>query len=219
MTLTTAITSVEAHSESIIEKKSKITHVSINEKIHLDSTLEYNLSPLEKLKQIKFERERKLQVTLEAYQAARVEQDRLAELERQRKIAEAKRKEAEEREKKKQIQVSRSTQEVHRSFTVEATGYVSDCYGCSGTTKSGKNVTSTIHHKGNRIIAVDRDVIPLYSIVKVEHEGVSFIAYALDIGGGIKGYEIDILMSSEREAYSFGRRKVSVSVLREGRGN
>jgi len=79
-------------------------------------------------------------------------------------------------------------------------------------------VSNTVYHKGERIIAVDPNVVPLYSIVKVEYEGVSFLAYALDTGGDIIKNRIDILMSTKSEAREFGRRNVTITIIREGKG-
>src|SRR5574342_217478 len=74
-----------------------------------------------------------------------------------------------------------------RQLNMELTFYVADCRGCSGITKSGIEVTNTIYYKNMRIIATDPQVIPLHSIVKVETENESYIAYAADTGGAIKG--------------------------------
>jgi 3D (Asp-Asp-Asp) domain-containing protein len=102
------------------------------------------------------------------------------------------------------------------SIVFEATAYTPYCYGCSGTTSTGYNVTNTIRYKGMRIIATDRRIVPLYSIVKISYDNTEFYAISMDVGGGIKGYEIDLLVNNEREANTFGRRKVMVEIIRYG---
>ena len=98
--------------------------------------------------------------------------------------------------------------------TFHATAYVSNCIGCSGFTYRGLDVRNTIYTpKGNRVIAVDPNVIELGSLVKVRYGNTQFIAKASDIGSAINQKEVDILMSSKRKAYEFGRRKVQIEIL------
>lgn len=96
----------------------------------------------------------------------------------------------------------------------EATFYTAFCpSGCTGITATGINVQNTIYHAGKRIIAVDPNVIPLGSHVRVTLEdGTSFEATALDVGGDIRGDRIDILVKTREEAYRLGRQKVRVEV-------
>lgn len=65
------------------------------------------------------------------------------------------------------------------------------------------------------MIAVDPRKIPLGSVVRITlQNGDSFTAIASDTGGAIKGFRIDILVSNVSEAWSFGRQKVSVKILK-----
>ncbi len=61
------------------------------------------------------------------------------------------------------------------------------------------------------VIAVDPRVIPLGTRVYVDGYGP---AIAGDIGSAIKGHRIDVCFSSRREAMRWGRRNVTVVVLR-----
>lgn len=100
--------------------------------------------------------------------------------------------------------------------TFEATFYTAFCpTGCTGVTASGYDVSNTIYSpEGYRVIAVDRNVIPLNSVVKVTlSNGDSFTAKALDTGGAIKGSRIDVLVASRDEAYRLGRMSASVEVI------
>jgi 3D (Asp-Asp-Asp) domain-containing protein len=103
-----------------------------------------------------------------------------------------------------------------RKLDMIATYYTADCGGCSGTTKTGIDVSSNIYYKGLRVIAVDPNLIKLHSIVKVETETQSFYAYAADTGSAIKNNVIDVLVSNENEAIKLGRQKAKVTILREG---
>jgi 3D (Asp-Asp-Asp) domain-containing protein len=121
-------------------------------------------------------------------------------------------------EEKKEI-ASRG-EEVHKSFGVEATAYTAFCdTGCVGVTRVGIDVSQTIYYKGKRIIAVDPKVVPLHSIVKVEYDDESFLAYAADTGGNIKKFRIDILVETKQEAIEFGRRMAELTIVREGKGD
>lgn len=87
--------------------------------------------------------------------------------------------------------------------------------GCIGITKTGYDVSETIYYEGMRVIAVDPDVIPLYSIVEIKAGETTFTAIALDTGGLIKGNIIDLLVETESEAYKWGRRHVKVRIVEE----
>lgn len=96
------------------------------------------------------------------------------------------------------------------TMTVEATYYTAGCKGCSGITYTGVDVRDTIYNSaGERIIAVDPNVIPLGS--KVLIEGTTY--RASDIGSAIKGKRIDILVSSKKEAKRNGRHDITIKVL------
>lgn len=99
---------------------------------------------------------------------------------------------------------------------VEATFYTSKCNGCTGYTKyKSHDVRNTIYVEGYRVIAVDPKLIKLGTIVSVTLEnGMSFEAIASDIGGDIKNNRIDVLVSTKKEAYSLGRQKAYVRIIR-----
>lgn len=124
-------------------------------------------------------------------------------------------------EVKKQL-VSRGEQNNKRVLNVVATAYVSFCdTGCIGKTSIGIDVSNSITIDNMRIIAVDPNVIPLYSIVRVETNSESFIALAADKGSAIKGNKIDVLVAvhDTSKAYEFGiQDDVRVTILREGKG-
>jgi 3D (Asp-Asp-Asp) domain-containing protein len=120
-------------------------------------------------------------------------------------------------EEKKEL-VSRGSQETYESFGVEATAYTAFCNsGCIGIVATGYDVSNTIYYKGNRIVASDPSIIPMHSIVKVEYGDVSFLAHALDTGGAIKGYKIDLLVETKREAIEFGRKTVQITIMKNGK--
>jgi len=108
--------------------------------------------------------------------------------------------------------VDNSAKRVDKTF--EATFYTAFCpTGCTGVTATGVDVSKSIYHEGKRIIAVDPNVIPLGSHVRVTlADGTSFEATAQDVGGDIRGDRIDILVKTREEAYRLGRQKVRVEV-------
>jgi len=136
------------------------------------------------------------------------------------KIAEEQRQRAEaKRQSERQKQISRSNNANLTQLTMLATHYTSGCEGCSGITATGIDVTRTIYANGLRVIAVDPRVIPLGSIVRVEYaDGTTFKAIAGDTGGLIKGRRIDVLVTSENEAYRLGKHTVTVTILKNGKG-
>ncbi|MDG5789971.1 ubiquitin-like domain-containing protein [Evansella sp. AB-P1] len=99
-----------------------------------------------------------------------------------------------------------------------ATKYTAFCpTGCTGVTATGIDVSNTITHNGNRVIATDPSVIPMYSLVEVRTPNETFVAQALDTGGAIQGNKIDILVNSRSEAMNFGIQNVQIRVIRRGR--
>lgn len=97
----------------------------------------------------------------------------------------------------------------------EATAYTAFCStGCTGITATGVDVRNTIYHEGKRVVAVDPNVIPLGSTLKVRlSDGTVIKATAQDTGGAIKGRKIDILHRTKQEARQFGKQNVEVLVI------
>lgn len=114
----------------------------------------------------------------------------------------------------KQIQLSKEKSSVWKSFRM--THYTADCRGCSGTTFSGYDVRNTIYYKNRRVIAVDKNLIPIGSIVEISDGENTFKAQALDIGGAIKGNKIDLLVKTKSEAYKLGNKSIKVKIIRKG---
>lgn len=108
-----------------------------------------------------------------------------------------------------------------RKLTVTLTAYTSFCStGCIGKTKTGLDVSQSVTHEGMRIIAVDPSVIKLHSIVRVDTEKESFLAYAADTGGRIVGHKVDLLISvnNTQKAFNFGKQKGTITIIRDGKG-
>ena len=90
-----------------------------------------------------------------------------------------------------------------KTITMKSTAYTANDAGCSGRTATGAKAT-----KG--IAAVDTSVIPFGTKLYIPGYG---IAVAADRGGAIKGNRIDLCYNTLSEAYSWGRRNVTVYVL------
>ncbi|MBR1729211.1 MAG: 3D domain-containing protein [Selenomonadaceae bacterium] len=89
-------------------------------------------------------------------------------------------------------------------MAMEATAYLPTDGNGAGITAMGIPATYGV-------AAVDPSVIPLGSRLYVPGYGE---AIAADTGGAIYGYKIDLCMESYSEAMNFGRRTVTVYVLR-----
>lgn len=87
---------------------------------------------------------------------------------------------------------------------MEATAYLPTDGSAEGITAMGIPATYGI-------VAVDPDIIPLGSRVYIPGYGE---ALAADTGGAIYGYRIDLCMEDYWEAMDFGRRTVTVFVLK-----
>ena len=86
----------------------------------------------------------------------------------------------------------------YTKMSVEATAYTDT-----------RTATGVKPYKG--VIAVDPKVIPLYSKVYIPGYGM---ATALDTGGAIKGNKIDLFFEDLKEVYLFGRRNITIYVLK-----
>lgn len=96
---------------------------------------------------------------------------------------------------------------VVKTLRMQATAYhPTKCLGCDGS-----GLTATGHRARRGVVAVDPRVIPLGTRLYIEGYGH---ATALDVGGAIKGNRIDLCFESTKEVYRFGRRPVTVHVLK-----
>lgn len=89
-------------------------------------------------------------------------------------------------------------------MSMEATAYLPTDGSAEGLTAMGIPATYGI-------VAVDPDIIPLGSRVYIPGYGE---ALAADTGGAIYGYKIDLCMEDYYEAMDFGRRVITVFVLK-----
>ena len=87
---------------------------------------------------------------------------------------------------------------------MEATAYLPTDGGGAGITATGIPATYGI-------VAVDPNIIPLGTRVYIPGYGE---ALAADTGGAIYGYKIDLCMENYWQAMDFGRRTVTVFVLK-----
>jgi resuscitation-promoting factor RpfB len=90
------------------------------------------------------------------------------------------------------------------ALSMVATAYTASCGGCSGVTASGRPA-------GHGVVAVDPRVIPLGTRMYIPGYGH---AVAGDTGGSIHGHRIDLGFDSSAQAYRFGRRSVTVYLIK-----
>ena len=100
------------------------------------------------------------------------------------------------------------------------TAYVADCPLCGGTLGcTGQNVLdrtttySDIQYGTVRILASSLSM-PCGSIIKYNFNNQDITGIVLD--RGVTGTSLDLLVASEDEAYTIGRRYISYDVLRYG---
>ena len=63
-------------------------------------------------------------------------------------------------------------------------------------------------------VAADPEVLPLWSIVRIEGIG-DYLVH--DIGGKVKGHQIDLFVGDCKVAKLWGRRPMNVKILYHGR--
>jgi 3D (Asp-Asp-Asp) domain-containing protein len=91
------------------------------------------------------------------------------------------------------------------------TPYIATAYCLDGRTASGEQT------RGGRI-AADRRLLPLGSVVRIHTPGLKYSGtYTVtDTGPAVKGRKVDIFIADCRRARAFGRRHVTLTVLRRG---
>lgn len=92
------------------------------------------------------------------------------------------------------------------TLTVEATAYSYAEPGLSNYTADGTNLVND-----PMVIAVDPRVIPLGTMVEIPGYGVF---RAADTGGAIVGNKIDIHFTTVAESNNFGRRTITIRILK-----
>lgn len=111
--------------------------------------------------------------------------------------------------KEESNQVSTENSKEAVAVKSEAMSFRATCYCLRGKTASGAMV-----RRG--IVAADPRVLPLGTRIQVNGSSHSGTYVVADTGGAIKGRIIDIWVPSCAEAFRFGRRTVSVTVLGKG---
>ena len=98
-----------------------------------------------------------------------------------------------------------------RHVRMEATAYTSG-FSCTGRHPGDPwyGITASGMRVRHGVVAVDRNVIPLGTMLYVENYG---FAIAADVGGAIRGYKIDLFMYCINDARRFGRRHINVWIL------
>ena len=110
-----------------------------------------------------------------------------------------------------EVQTTTTTQAAPAStegytLTVEATAYSYAEAGLSSYTADGTNLVND-----PMVIAVDPRVIPLGTMVEIPGYGVF---RAADTGGAIVGNKIDVHFPTVAQTYNFGRRIITIRILK-----
>ncbi|HKE29152.1 MAG TPA: 3D domain-containing protein [Bryobacteraceae bacterium] len=90
-------------------------------------------------------------------------------------------------------------------------------YRCEATAFSMHGKTQLGVHAQEGVVAADPRIFPLGTVVRISDAGPYSGSYVVtDTGSRIIGHRIDIFIASRLEARRFGRKRVSVHVLRWG---
>ena len=121
--------------------------------------------------------------------------------------------------KKKEVK----KEEVLKTYHGYITAYGPDCKGCSGITASGVNVKKSIYYHDKkygkvRVVAADKK-IAFGTIVRIKYGSKSIIAIVLDRGSAIgfnRNALFDLLYKDEKSSNTFGKKKATFEILRNG---
>ena len=137
--------------------------------------------------------------------------ERLAEEKRQRELQAQREKERQQQLAKQRQVEEQPTNSSVKTMTVNVSAYtyaeqdpyVSEKWG-------NKTFTGVDVHYG--VVAVDPNVIPLHTKMKIEGFGDKIFT-ALDTGNAIKGNKIDLFLPSYDECIQFGKRNLKIYIL------
>ncbi len=99
-----------------------------------------------------------------------------------------------------------------RTMTMVVTAYSPDSRSCGD---SADGITASLHDvqtNGGRLVAADKRVLPLGSMISVPGYDNGRIVPVLDVGGAIKGSRLDVLFPTHEQARKFGKRTVQVTI-------
>ena len=105
-----------------------------------------------------------------------------------------------------EVQTTAASSTEGYTLTVEATAYSYAEPGLSNYTADGTNLVND-----PMVIAVDPRVIPLGTMVEIPGYGVF---RAADTGGAIVGNKIDVHFPTVAQTYNFGRRTITIRILK-----
>ena len=109
------------------------------------------------------------------------------------------------------ILLSISPQAEEKYFLMVSTGYC-PCKICCSPWNNGLTYTGDVAGKGS--IAIDPEARILKLGQKLYIEGYGY-GVANDIGGAIKGWEVDLCFDNHQEALEWGRKLVKVYLLED----
>ena len=99
-----------------------------------------------------------------------------------------------------------------RTMTMVVTAYSPDSRSCGD---SADGITASLHDvqtNGGKLVAADKRVLPLGSMISVPGYDNGRIVPVLDVGGAIKGSRLDVLFPTHEQARKFGKRTVKVTI-------
>lgn len=201
----------KALSEELEELES--THLQELEKIE---TYEEKMENLEEDIQNKESEIDNLNKDLQAKREREEEEARLAKVNNDKSTVLSSNKASNSEQKTGSVSTSSSSVSSNRTLgTFKVTSYaIGDGMTPSTVTANGTNVANTIYSpEGYRIIAVDTNVIPMNTVVRVTMNGQSFLAKSSDTGSAIVGNKIDLLVNSPSEAINNGVQTATIEIV------
>jgi 3D (Asp-Asp-Asp) domain-containing protein len=157
--------------------------------------------------------------TVKLQKTIKVKNEGIHRLQKQLEKAKKRNESPPRRKVKKLVKKVSKVNHPHRKLNMTVTSYTAFCSeGCTGKTRSGYNVSSTIYYQGMHIVAADTSVLPMHSIIDIHTKQKTIRAIVLDTGGSINSYKLDLLSSSNQDAVNFGKQNATIEIIREGKG-
>lgn len=99
-----------------------------------------------------------------------------------------------------------------RVLWMQVTAYSPDARSC-GQFADGKTATlHSVETNGGNLVAADTRLLPFGSLLSVEGYADGQVVPVMDRGGAIKGFHIDLLMPTHRQAMRWGDKRMPVIV-------
>jgi 3D (Asp-Asp-Asp) domain-containing protein len=99
-----------------------------------------------------------------------------------------------------------------RQLWMTVTGYSPDAESCAPFADGLTASLHSVHNNAMKMVAADTRLFPFGSLLSVPGYDDGAVVPVLDRGGAIKGYKLDLLFPTHKEARQWGRQRIRITI-------